>query len=163
MSGQLDLSDLPDDPTELMFAMLDETLDRVARKMAYSGNQTYIPVLLEFLRFQSQPEAIINMTSFLSRLKDNVPPTELMIYDPEQNQWKWWIEWLGNHPDVQPPEGYTGWKSQLFSVLDPGLGAFLYDGVKTDIRIEEILWGGVSKDGIPDLIDPPVVPAAEAG
>ena len=163
MSGQLDLSDLPDDPTELMFAMLDETLDRVARKMAYSGNQTYIPVLLESLRFQSQPEAIINMTSFLSRLKDNVPPTELMIYDPEQNQWKWWIEWLGNHPDVQPPAGYTGWKSQLFSVLDPGLGAFLYDGVKTDIRIEEILWGGVSKDGIPDLIDPPVVPSAEAG
>lgn len=70
---------------------------------------------------------------------------------------------MGNHPDVQPPEGYTGWKSQLFSVLDPGLGAFLYDGVKTDIRIEEIVWGGVSKDGIPDLIDPPVVPAAEAG
>jgi len=54
MSGDLDLSDLPDDPTELMFAMLDETLDRVARKMAYSGNQTYIPVLLEFLRFQVQ-------------------------------------------------------------------------------------------------------------
>jgi len=37
-----------------MFAMLDETLDRVAQKMAYSGNQTYIPVLLEFLRFQVQ-------------------------------------------------------------------------------------------------------------
>ena len=52
MSGDLDLSDLPDNPTELMFAILDETLDRVARKMAYSGNQTYIPVLLEFLRFQ---------------------------------------------------------------------------------------------------------------
>ena len=163
MSGELDLSDLPDDPTELMFAMLDETLDRVARKMAYSGNQTYIPVLLEFLRFQSQPEAIINMASFLSRLKDNVPPTELMIFDQEQNEWKWWIEWLGNHPNVQPPEGYVGWKSQIYSLLDPGLGAFLYDGVKTDIRIEEIVWGGVAKDGIPDLIDPPVVPAAEAG
>ena len=52
MSGDLDLSDLPDNPTELMFAILDETLNRVARKMAYSGNQTYIPVLLEFLRFQ---------------------------------------------------------------------------------------------------------------
>ena len=54
MSGDLDLSDLPDDPTELMFAILDETLDRVARKMAYSKNQTYIPVLLEFLHFQVQ-------------------------------------------------------------------------------------------------------------
>ena len=54
MSGDLDLSDLPDDPAELMFAILDKTLDRVARKTAYSGNQTYIPVLLEFLRFQVQ-------------------------------------------------------------------------------------------------------------
>ena len=163
MSGEVDVSDLPDDPTELMMATLDVTLDRVARKMAYSLNQTYIPVLLEFLRFQVQPEAIINMTSFLSRLKDGVPSTELMIYDAEQNEWKWWIEWLGNNPQVQAPDGYIGWKSQLYSIVDPGLGAFLYDGVKTDVRIEEVVWGGVAKDGIPDLIDPPVVPAAEAG
>ncbi len=87
MSGDLDLSDLPDDPTELMFAILEETLDRIARKMAYSGNQTYIPVLLEFLRFQVQQEAIIDMTSYLSRLKDNVPSEELMIFSPEQSEW----------------------------------------------------------------------------
>ena len=55
-----------------------------------------------------------------------------------------------------------GWKGQLYSILDPGLGAFLYDGVKTDIRIEEVVWGGVAKDGIPDLIDPPVIPASQA-
>lgn len=114
MSGEVDVSDLPDDPTELMMATLDVTLDRVARKMAYSLNQTYIPVLLEFLRFQSQPEAIINMTSFLSRLKDGVPPTELMIFDQRQNEWKRWIEWLGNNPQIQPPDGYTSWKAQLY-------------------------------------------------
>jgi len=162
MSGELDLSDLPDDPTELMFAMLDETLGRVAQKMAYSGNQTYIPVLLEFLRFQVQQEAIIDMTSHLSRLKDNVPPEELMIFPPEQSEWNWWIGWLGNNPQVQPPGGYVSWKGQLYTILDPGLGGFLYDGLKTDIRIEEVAWGGVSKGGIPDLIDPPVIPGGEA-
>ena len=163
MSGELDLSGLPDDPTELMLATLDQPLARIARKMAYSGNQAYIPVLLEFLRFQNQDEGIINMTSFLSRLKDNVPPEELMIFPPEQREWSWWNEWLGNNVQVQPPEGFAGWKGRLYSLLDPGLGAFLYDGVKTTIRIEEIVWGGVAKDGIPDLIDPPVVSAAEAG
>lgn len=161
-SGSMDLSDLPDDPTELMMATLDEVLDRVARKMAYSLDQTYIPVLLEFLRFQSQQEAIITMSSFLSRLKDGVPPETLMIFDEEQNQWSWWIEWLGNNPQVSPPPGFAGWKGQLYSILDPGLGDFLYDGVKTDIRIEEVVWGGVVKDGIPDLIDPPVVSADQA-
>lgn len=39
----------------------------------------------------------------------------------------------------------------------------MYDGVKTDIRLEEVVWGGVVKDGIPDLIDPPVVSADQAG
>ncbi len=162
-SGQLDLSGLPDDPTELMLATLDQPLAPVARKMAYSGNQTYIPVLLEFLRFQNDNEGIINMTSFLSRLKDNVPPEEVMLFPAEQREWSWWIEWLGNNLQVQPPEGFAGWKGRLYSLLDPGLGAFLYDGVKSIIRIEEIVWGGVAKDGIPDLIDPPVVSAVEAG
>ena len=59
-------------------------------------------------------------------------------------------------------DGYVGWKGQLYSILDPGLGAFLHDGVKTDSRIEEVVWGGVAKDGIPDLIDPPVVSASQA-
>ncbi len=163
MSGAIDLSGLPDDPTELMLASLDQPLSRVARKMAYSGNRTYIPVLLEFLRFQNDDEGIINMTSFLSRLKDNVPPEKVMLFPAEQRQWSWWIEWLGNNLQVQPPEGFAGWKGRLYALLDPGLGAFLYDGVKSIIRIEEIVWGGVSKDGIPDLKDPPVVSALEAG
>ena len=162
MSGELDLSYLPDDPTELMLATIEEPLAQVARKMAYSGNQTYIPVLLEFLRFQFEQEAIINLTSFLSRLKDNVPPEEVMSFPPEQNSWNWWIEWLGNNPQVQPPEGYAAWKGQLYSIVDPGLGEFLYEGVRSNIRIEEIVWGGVAKDGIPDLIAPPVVSATEA-
>ena len=162
MSGELDLSDLPDDPTELMLAIFDQPLGRVARKMAYSGNQSYLPVLLEMLRFQTNSEGIINIASFISRLKDNVPPEEVMMFPPEQRDWNWWVEWLGNNPQIQPPEGFAGWKGQLYSLLDPDMGAFLYDGVRSIIRIEEIVWGGVAKDGIPDLIDPPVVPAAEA-
>ena len=43
------------------------------------------------------------------------------------------------------------------------MGAFSYAGVKTTIRLEEAVWGGVPKDGIPDLINPPVVPGNEAG
>ena len=160
--GEMDLSGLPDDPTELMLAILDVQTDQVARKMAYSGNRAYIPVMLEILRFQNNAEGILDMTSFLSRLKDNVPPEEVVVVPPDQREWRWWVEWLGNNPDIQPPEGFAGWKGQLYSLLDPDLGAFLYDGVKSTIRIEEIVWGGVFKDGIPDLTDPPVVSAADA-
>ena len=91
MNGELDLSGLPDGPTELMLATFDQPFDLVSRKMAYSGNQTYIPVLLEFLRFLNDNEDIITMTSYLSRLKDNMPPEEIMVFPEEQKEWNWWI------------------------------------------------------------------------
>ena len=39
---------------------------------------------------------------------------------------------------------------------------FFYNGVGTEIRLEEVVWGRVAKDGIPDLQNPPVLPANEA-
>ena len=151
--------DLPNDPTELMNATLDRGLAAVAQKMADSGNKSYIPVLLEFLRFQRQDELRINMIGYINKILDGKDSVGIPT---ERTDWNWWMEWLGNHPDIQPPDGSAGWKGQLYSFLDPDFVDFLYDGVKTRIRLEEVVWGGVKKDGIPDLINPPVVSAAEA-
>ena len=155
-------SRLPDDPTELMKAILDQPIDQVARKMAESGNRAFIPVLVEFLRFRLDAEAAIDLASSLSRLKDNVPPDEAMVFPKEERRWDWWIAWLGRNPEVRAPDGYDGWKGGLYGLIDPAIGAFMYDGVKSKIRLEEIVWGGVAKDGIPDLWYPPTVPAAAA-
>ena len=157
-----DLSDLPDDPELLMKATLNRPLDRVARKMAHSRNKTFIPVLMEFMRFQSFNQGAIAVASFMSRIKDNIPPDEVAIFPPEERRWSWWVEWLGQHPEVTPPEGYAGWKGQLYSIIDLDFRTYFYDGVKTEIRLEEVVWGGVVKDGIPDLINPPVISADEA-
>lgn len=150
---------LPDDPTELMRATLDGNMTAIARKMADSGNQSYIPVLLEFMRIEWNSDARIALASSINKLAEG--PDELQI-PAERTDWGWWIEWLGRNRQVNPPKGYDGWKGELFSALDPGLGSFLYEGVKTEIRLEEIVWGGVAKDGIPDLRNPPVIPANEA-
>ena len=87
MSGELDLSYLPDDPTELMMDTFTEVLDLVARKVAYSGNQPYIPVLLELLRFQAQHEPIAQMTSLLSPVNENLTPGEVNIIPQEKKEW----------------------------------------------------------------------------
>lgn len=142
-----------------MNATLDRGLAAVAQKMADSGNKSYIPVLLEFLRFQRQDELRINMIGYINKILDGKDSVGIPT---ERTDWNWWMEWLGNHPDIQPPDGFAGWKGQLYSFLDPDFVDFLYDGVKTRIRLEEVVWGGVKKDGIPDLINPPVVSAAEA-
>ena len=70
---------------------------------------------------------------------------------------------MGRHPEVKPPPDYADWKGRLFGQLvDPDMGAFLYSGIRSNIRLEEIVWGGVRKDGIPDLTNPPVIDADEA-
>jgi hypothetical protein len=52
----------------------------------------------------------------------------------------------------------------MFGLLvDPEQVLFLYEGVESRIRLEEIVWGGVAKDGIPDLTNPRVMTPEEAG
>lgn len=157
-----DLGHLPDDPTALMLATLEHSLADVGRKMAYSGNPAYIPVLLEFMRFQSDDEALVTLASFLVRIRDGLGAGEFAIIPPGQAQWHWWQEWLGRHPEVTPPPGYAGWKGRLFSLIDPRMGQFIYHDAPAAIRLEEIVWGGVRRDGIPDLQYPPTLTPAEA-
>ena len=48
-------------------------------------------------------------------------------------------------------------------MVDPEQSDFINSGVDSGIRLEEIVWGGVPRDGIPDLINPRVVTPQEAG
>ena len=157
-----DLDFLPDDPTELMYAALDQSLADVGRKMAYSHNDAFIPVLLEFMRFQQNEEALLTLASFMVRIREKIPEEEFTIVPDGEGSWDWWQKWLAEHPEVTPPEGYDGWKGQLFSFIDPAMGEFIYDGVPAIIRLEEIVWGGVRRDGIPDLRFPPHLSPEEA-
>ena len=145
-----------------MYASLDLPLADVGRKMAYSHNTGYIPVLLEFMRFQRNEEALLTLASFMVRIRDRIPEGEFAIVPDGQGDWSWWVKWVSEHPEVSPPPGYDGWKGKLFGYIDEGMGAFMYDGVPTTIRLEEVVWGGVGRDGIPDLRFPPHVAPGEA-
>ncbi|MBV7336634.1 DUF3179 domain-containing protein [Chloroflexi bacterium TSY] len=76
-------------------------------------------------------------------------------------QWDEWIEWYGA-TDLTPPPGFTTWKGRLLSVIDPGFAEFLNNDHPSDIRVEEIQWGGVRVDGIPALDHAPMIQAADA-
>jgi hypothetical protein len=72
-----------------------------------------------------------------------------------------WTRWYAG-TDLEPPPGFTGWKGQLLSRLEPRFGMLLALGVPSRIRSEEIIWGGVPFEGIPALDHPRTVPASEA-
>ena len=75
--------------------------------------------------------------------------------------WYGWFDWYGR-TDLEPPPGFTGWKGQLLSRIDPLFAGFLAPDAPSRIRVEEVLWGGVRVDGIPSLDNPARLSPAQA-
>ncbi len=72
-----------------------------------------------------------------------------------------WYDWIwrtdrGTHPD------YSEFKATLYGTIDPRFRAYFDDAPKAAIRLDEIRWGGVMRDGIPPLDHPKLLPAREA-
>ena len=64
-----------------------------------------------------------------------------------------WYQWLWNedfgvHPD------YAEFKARLYEKIDPSFRRFYQDRPAATIRLDEIRWGGVRRDGIPPLSAP---------
>lgn len=114
------------------------------------GSPTAIPALIELLRLDT-----------LFRLSP-VATLERLSGEKLGDDWPRWVEWLQQHEEIRPNPGFLVWKSSVFSRIDPAFENFLYPDVPYRIRIEEIVWGGVRKDGIPALTNPKHVKPTEA-
>ena len=78
------------------------------------------------------------------------------------NNWILWHEWLTRQEQIELPPRFIEWKGMLFQWIDPNFKKFLYAEMPLRIRAEEIVWGGVKKDGIPALMNPKLLNANEA-
>ncbi len=80
--------------------------------------------------------------------------------------WFDWMLWQEAHPEVIPDPSYAGFMRELHLQIDPNFDVFLgLDDLRRGrmgIRIEEIAWGGVVKDGIPSLDNPDMLAAGDA-
>lgn len=81
-------------------------------------------------------------------------------------------EKLGDHPrewfvdiwnkDYQPHPEYASFKARLYDNIDPRFREYFVQADEATIRLDEIRWGGVVRDGIPPLKNPTTLPANEA-
>ena len=124
--------------------------------MGASGDRSYIPVLLEWYWSPTyfDPNGVEAIVEALRSLTGE---------EYTRRDWLDWIIWLGMHDEITPPTEFVQFKKQLFGRIDPDMAALLGTGEGDRIRVEEIVWGGVSKDGIPDLRYPPTIPADDPG
>jgi hypothetical protein len=128
-----------------------ETVLRALRAIETRRDRSAIPALIELLRFDL-PVPLDLVGGVLEGLAG-----ERLGKD-----WGRWVEWLQKRSDIVPAPEFAAWKGRLFSLIDPEFGEWLKAGIPHRIRLEEIVWGGVMKDGIPALTNPRHVPARDA-
>ncbi|MCG8371851.1 MAG: DUF3179 domain-containing protein, partial [Proteobacteria bacterium] len=72
-----------------------------------------------------------------------------------------WYEWIWNQDEQKHPS-YPEFKALLYSLIDPKFGGYFSSDYASDIRLDEVRWGGVVQDGIPPLRQPKMIPANDA-
>lgn len=115
----------------------------------------FIPVLIEVMRGSE-----VGM-GLGADYQSTIAALETLSGETYGANWPAWVEWYGA-TELSPPPGFTGWKGEMLSFIDPRFADFLQDDAPSAIRVEEIQWGGVTVDGIPALDNAPMIPAGEA-
>ncbi len=112
--------------------------------------EEYTPIALEVIYLQQDTKIIVPLLQLLEEhTKQN------FVYDFNE-----WYEWLWNQ-DEKILAKYADFKAELYKRIDPKFEQYFKGRYMSDIRLDEIRWGGVFQDGIPPLRDPEMITANE--
>ncbi|MBI4275576.1 MAG: DUF3179 domain-containing protein [Rhizobiales bacterium] len=115
------------------------------------GKADAAPALIEALRFSPRRHE----ASFLTAL-------ETITKAKPGRSWHDWMIWQERNAAIGVFPGFDAFKARVLSLVDPAFQTFVHSGVRHDIRLEEIAWGGVPVDGIPALTNPKLIAANDA-
>ena len=114
-----------------------------------AGRADVVPILVMALRYSNAPARIVRA---LEKVTGASPG----------GGWDDWMKWQEAHPETGAAPGFAKLQSNVFQLIDPNFAQFLGGRETHSIRLEEIVWGGVVKDGIPALTNPQLIKAGDA-
>lgn len=76
-------------------------------------------------------------------------------------QFNEWYSWLWSRNERVLPD-YADFKAGVYKLIDPRFEGYFRGRYESDIRLDEIRWGGVKQDGIPPLRQPEMIGAEVA-
>ena len=107
--------------------------------------------VIEMLDFVRNPYVVDEVIAMLAK-QSGIPLGENT--DP-------WYQWLWSKERPVHPD-YAEYKARMYEQIDPRFKEYFQNHPKTLIRLDEIRWGGVVRDGIPPLKNPKMITARDA-
>ena len=155
-----------EDPFGNRFGEPDADVDAMVRSAFFARGGAQRNRALRFLVERDQKDVIPAFIAVLRLLPDEdgrlLDALQQLARANIPRDWKAWTEWQEEHTEIRPYRGFVSFKADVLAGIDPNFRDFVHRGVRHEIRIEEIVWGGVKKDGIPALVNAEQIPAAEA-
>ncbi len=125
-----------------------------ANLMRDSGDRSWVPFLIDFIRLLGASEAFNATAEALEAL------TGLEAPDPQPEVYRFFGNWMYDN-QIMPAEGYVEWKAALYGQIDPSFSGFIAS-VDDPVVASRIQWGGVARNGIPGLDHQPVITVEQA-
>ena len=146
-----------EDPFGNRFEEPDADVDAMVRSAFFARGGAQRNRALRFLVERDQKDVIPAFIAVLRLLPDEdgrlLDALQQLARANIPRDWKAWTEWQEEHTEIRPYRGFVSFKADVLAGIDPNFRDFVHRGVRHEIRIEEIVWGGVKKDGIPALVN----------
>ena len=127
------------------------TADAAERQILNEWDNAHASILVEMMRYVPDERSRRRITFLLERGTGQTLGRDLEAW------WEWiWRTDPGMHPE------YATFKVELYVLLDPSFADYFDADPVANIRLDEIRWGGVPRDGIPPLDLPKMIAAADA-
>lgn len=141
-------------PVEAFYGLLNqnETAAQASLKRIQAGwRKEYAAPLLEVVGLVPSRDVQLGILALLEQVSGR----------PFGGDLDRWYEWLWSAAPAEHPD-YAEFKAGLYEQIDPRFREYFGRRPKTLIRLDEIRWGGVWRDGIPPLKNPKMIRAREA-
>ncbi len=136
----LDLLRIADSPAQ----------DRAFEAIKVGWKPWFAPAVLEVLRLNEDP---INEQRLFGLLAEKTGESFGFRFDS-------WFRWIWKQKLELPP-AYVLVKRDLYGLIDPRFKEYFSPDRKSEIRLDEVRWGGVVQNGIPPLVKPALLPISE--
>ncbi len=142
----------------------DRAVDVYSRNLIF-GDREEQRAAIEALRDRGHPDAAAALVLALRYARaDHGALNEALaaVTGHSAEGWFEWMLWQQAHPEIEPHQSFESVKLAVLDAIDPDFRRFVDVGQQREIRLEEIVWGGVAVDGIPALVNPARIAAEEA-